>query len=300
MDKELIPAEVAITVVISNPASTIENNSSSSPDLNIEANATEDKNSRIETIVSENITISDAKNDDSPLDQPSRTSSTKSRNKKSRKTDRTAHQALADEVEKMNTPPKMRPKLPLPIEEADRLSISPSSKSFDSIDSSASTSSSLKTGPDRKINRILSMIQSMQQTLFTQQQPQPAQPKQQENQEQDNFQRAIAHQQSANDKHSAVGQRDSIIRQLQPDLNRISLNSDSSTNKRLFGLGRSQDSLMSTRNGGSMNKPNPLILKRNNSVNSWTGSQFSGYTSVMSEGVAPPLVHSMPHHRDGW
>lgn len=199
-----------------------------------------------------------------------------------------------------------RPELELPVMETDRHSISPSSTSFDSADSKSSTSTSsshLENVPARKINRILSMIRSMQETFLQQQQQQleHQKPKQPQYQQQNNSPKT-ASKDCTNEKQSEANKSGSIRRQqLQLDLNQASMSSGSSINKRLLALGRSQDSLMSARNSESLNKANHLPMTRNNSVHSFASSQCSGYTyaTVMTESP-PPLVHAMPYHKDGW
>lgn len=148
------------------------------------------------------------------------------------------------------------------------------------------------------------MIRSMQETFLQQQQQQLQQqkPNQPQYQQKNNNPKTTS-EDYANERQFEANKGGSIRRQqLQPDLNQASMSSGSSTNKRLFGLGRSQDSLMSARNSESLNiKANHHLMTRNNSIHSWAGSQCSGLTSntVMTEGP-PPLVHAMPYHKDGW
>ncbi len=240
--------------------------------------------------------------DGSPLNPQRRTSTTKNR-KKSRRMTRV-----------QVCPTEIADSAPARVElahsaETESASISTSFTSFDSVDSrtSSSTSSSLKImGSEHKINRIFSMLQRMQHNLFQQQQQQqqqqPEQLKQLQNQQLDNNLSTMASN-SANDNHSETRKLKSIRPKLpQPELNQTSMSSDGSST-RLFGLGRSQDSLMSARTG-SMAKPYPRN-HRLDSINSWTdSSQFSAsfsYATVMSsEGTTPPLVHAMPYHKDGW
>lgn len=234
--------------------------------------------------------------DGSPLNPQRRTSATKNR-KKSRRMTRV--QGCPTEIAD-SAPTRVELAHPAETESA---SISTSFTSFDSVDSrtSSSTSSSLKMGSESKINRIFSMLQRMQHNLFQQQQQkQPDQLKQLQDQQLDNNQKAMASN-SGNDNHSETRKLNSIRpKLLQPELNQTSMSSDGSS-RRLFGLGRSQDSLMSARTR-SMAKLNPRN-HRLNSVNSWTdSSQFSGlsYTTEMNEETTPPLVHAMPYHKDGW
>ncbi len=191
---------------------------------------------------------------------------------------------------------KVRPKLALPIKETDSVSISASLTSFDSVNSRSSSSSSIKTGPERKINRIFSMLQKMQQIYPQQwqQQEQLEQLKQSPYQQQP---QPTVVSDSINNKHSVSNKLTGSIRQqqLQPDSNETSISSaDASSNKRLFGLGRSQDSLMSSRTGNQRN--------RLDSLNSWANSQFSGFTGTAGtiEEANSFVHHTMPYHKDGW
>lgn len=84
----------------------------------------------------------------------------------------------------------------------------------------------------------------------------------------------------------------------------------------LYGLGRSQDSLMSTRmssknfmainnsGGGGGGNTNPPGHSKGPIYASWNGSQYSAntYTTMTSDGAGPPppMTHAMPYHKDGW
>jgi hypothetical protein len=78
----------------------------------------------------------------------------------------------------------------------------------------------------------------------------------------------------------------------------------------IYGMGRSQESLVLAGAGGVNSHPNQMsgAIDRNHrfgSANSWTGSQCSGFTcttvTTSTEGtLSAPLVHAMPYHKDGW
>lgn len=176
----------------------------------------------------------------------------------------------------------------------------PSLMAFDSDNTTSSSSS--KMGADRKINRIFTMLQSMQHNFMQQQQLQQADNPTKEGQypQQGIQQQTVSTPVSvAAPVHLELTEVNSIRPQhLELELNPSSL---SSSHKRLLGLGRSRDSLMSGLSAGavSMMKEKPFLSKNN----SWAGSQISGFTcasTVMTEGPPPPLVHALPYHKDGW
>ena len=191
-----------------------------------------------------------------------------------------------------------------------------SSTDDDRISSSSgtiSTTSSVIATPERKISRIFSMLQSMQNTFFQQQQPTAFVPQQQApphliHQEQmlqrqlSSHQPAVMYPRSPSvassnaAQHSTDGYKVNSIRRHQPSL---------------YGLGSSSDSFVLASGGVSpvttLSRPisRPMLMERNmrlGSVNSWTGSQCSGFSgsTVSSEGPPPPLIHAMPYHKDGW
>ena len=222
--------------------------------------------------------------------QPRRISTTKNR-RKSRKLTQVCAEEVANTLNSPNQPE------PVPMREKERLHVSPSLMSFDSVSSKSSisggstTTSSYKPNPHNKINRIFSMLQKMQHSFI---QTYYQQDQQQQQDQQDQFKSGAASD-SASNNSVVVQEVGNASRrphlQLPLDLTNQT-STTSSTLSRLYNLGRSQDSLMSA---GSM-------LKINKLRNSWAGSQCSGFTSTtpMSEGPAPPLVHAMPYHKDGW
>ncbi|XP_057371829.1 uncharacterized protein LOC130692779 [Daphnia carinata] len=210
------------------------------------------------------------------------------------------------------SPPPMKPMDP------DRISNNSSLIGFESDNSgtSASTlssSSSLKSGPERKINRIFSMLQSMQQT-FMQQQQQPQQQQQQQQLQLKQKNPEPIYEQPNQSSGSMASGMDTIQandrrgQQLRMDLQQSSASAP--PRQLLYGLGRSQDSLMTSRiSGPHGNKiymaPNIGGANANNKgpiYASWNGSQCSGFTctTVTSDGASPPLTHAMPFHKDGW
>ena len=216
--------------------------------------------------------------------------------------------------------------------DADRMSNYNSSLiGFESDNSTTTSSSSLKSGPERKINRIFSMLQSMQQTFLQNNPPQqpPPQPPQQQppptptsshHHHQGKLPKEPIYEQP---HHSSSNNRSSDSLESGTDTihsddgrgqrMRMQLQTSSSAPSRqlLYGLGRSQDSLMSTaRMSAAANKTNFMAVNNSSNVNnkgpiyaSWNGSQYSTntYTTMTSDGAAaPPMTHAMPYHKDGW
>ena len=290
MDKEVIP------VVINMSANNTTGNPSSTLNVNYQENIMENTTNATGIAIP---SVSNTRNGDSTAHSQRRTSNTKNR-KKSRRMSRV--QGCSDEEPNAN-PAKVRPELALPAGKTVSALVNASLTSFDSVDSSSSpsTSPTLTARRDHKINRIFSMLQKMQHNyLPQQQQQQPDQSKPPQYQLKDSD--------SANTiKQSEVGKHENIRSlQLQPDLSQSSMSSGESS-KRLFGLGRSQDSLMSAKAAGSMTKSQVNHHRRLGSINSWNGSQCSGFTTTTAamtegptEGPTPPLVHAMPYHKDGW
>jgi hypothetical protein len=226
--------------------------------------------------------------------------------------------------------------------DADRISNSSSLIGFESDNSATtastlSSSSSLKSGPERKINRIFSMLQSMQQTFMQQNQPpqQPPQqppppqqqppppshhqgklPKPQQQQQAEHIYEQPHNNRFSDSQHSGsdtIQSQDRRGRQMQLELQQQQQQQSSAPSRQLlYGLGRSQDSLMSTR----MSSKNLMVINNSGHHNnpsghsskgpiyaSWNGSQYSAntYTTMTSDGAGqpPPMTHAMPYHKDG-
>lgn len=267
----------------------------------------------------------------------------KANRKKSRKL--TLTQVCSDEAA-MKQPKQQQPeshnnphqKVPM---DADRISNSSSLIGFESDNSATtastlSSSSSLKSGPERKINRIFSMLQSMQQTFMQQNQPpqqpqQPPPPQQQPpppshhhhqgklpkpQQQSEHIYEQPHNNRFSDSQHSGsdtIQSQDRRGRQMQLELQQQQQQQSSAPSRQLlYGLGRSQDSLMSTR----MSSKNLMVI--NNSGHhlnpsghsskgpiyaSWNESQYSAntYTTMTSDGAGqpPPMTHAMPYHKDG-
>lgn len=232
--------------------------------------------------------------------------------------------------------------------DADRISNSSSLIGFESDNSATtastlSSSSSLKSGPERKINRIFSMLQSMQQTFLQQsqpsQQPPPQQPQlpppqqpppshhhqgklpkpQQQQQQSEHIYEQPHNNRFSDNQHSGsdtIQSQDRRGRQMQLELQQQQQQQSSAPSRQLlYGLGRSQDSLMSTRmssknlmvinSGGGGHHNNPSGHSGKGPIYaSWNGSQYSAntYTTMTSDGAGPPppMTHAMPYHKDGW
>lgn len=210
--------------------------------------------------------------------------------------------------------------------DADRISNSSSLIGFDSDNSAttASTSSSLKSGPERKINRIFSMLQSMQQTFLQQnqvpsqqappppsqqppQQPPPQQPTSSHHQgklpKEPIYEQPHRNNRSSESLESGTDTIHSEDRRGQQMRMELHQSATAPSRQLLYGLGRSQDSLMSTRG----NKSNFIVSNNSNNKGpiyaSWNGSQYSTntYTTMTSDGAPPPpMTHAMPYHKDGW
>lgn len=312
MNEELITTDVAITMV---PNNTVDGDGHSSSSVHIPSSAddaisTNPTPSQVVTVEEDNpigwdttgANISNSNNtnsaDGTTMYPPRRISANKNR-KKSRK----LTQVCAEEVAANVNPQQNRQPEPLPVmKEKERLHVSPSLMSVDSVSSrsssisSASTTSSFKPNPQRKINRIFSMLQRMQHTFIQSyyQQQQQDQQQQQQQENQDQFKSAMASDSDTTTAHYEANQPNNIRRQqLRLDLNQATMSSSDSS--RLYNLSRSRDSLVSS---GSLVKMNPLAKGHN----AWAGSQYSGFTcsTPMTEGPPPPLVHAMPYHKDGW
>lgn len=261
----------------------------------------------------------------------------KANRKKSRKL--TLTQVCSDEAAMKQ--PKQQPESHQKVTmDADRISNSSSLIGFESDNSATtastlSSSSSLKSGPERKINRIFSMLQSMQQTFMQQNQPpqQPQQPPppqqqppppshhqgklpkpQQQQQQSEHIYEQPHNNRFSDSQHSGsdtIQSQDRRGRQMQLELQQQQQQQQSSAPSRqlLYGLGRSQDSLMSTR----MSSKNLMVINNsghNHPTNSkgpiyasWNESQYSAntYTTMTSDGAGqpPPMTHAMPYHKDG-
>lgn len=130
--------------------------------------------------------------------------------------------------------------------------------------------------PERKMSKIFSMLQSMQQ-IFLQASLQPPTPP------------------------CSPGPQTSVPPPAachSPAISRVNSVQPSRVGKQamLYGMGRSQDSLVVPNR-----LRNPVLdrLNRFGSINSWAGSEYSEASSACS-GPPPPLVHAVPYHKDGW
>lgn len=189
-------------------------------------------------------------------------------------------------------------------------SSSPKSSSQRSSTSSPRSSiSSSSTHPERKINRIFSILHSMQQT-FLQAQPFAAaqngqqQPQQQEpssTQQEPQFVVMVPPRStSVTTVHSDACKSSSVRHQRVHQPSR----------QHIYGMGRSQDSLVLAGAASVNSHPNHVATtidrnRRFGSANSWTGSQCSGFTCTTvttstDATLSAPLVHAMPYHKDGW
>lgn len=130
--------------------------------------------------------------------------------------------------------------------------------------------------PERKMSKIFTMLQSMQQ-IFLQASLQPPTPP-----------CSPGGQQMAPPAPAACHSPAVRVNSVQP--------SRVGKQTMLYGMGRSQDSLVVPNR-----LRNPVLdrLNRFGSINSWAGSECSEASSACS-GPPPPLVHAVPYHKDGW
>lgn len=138
--------------------------------------------------------------------------------------------------------------------------------------SSAADSSSGAQQPERKISRIFSILQAMQQTFFLHQQQQGPSP---------------PHQPLTESPSVSISRTGSVV---QPPYRQ----------QQLFAMGQSQESMVFH---PSRPLRNPVLdrLNRFGSINSWTGSECSDVSSSTTlSSTPPPLVHAVPYHKDGW
>ncbi|KAI9561301.1 hypothetical protein GHT06_012257 [Daphnia sinensis] len=194
-------------------------------------------------------------------------------------------------------------------------SSSSSPKSFSQRSSTSSPRSSISstsTHPERKINRIFSILHSMQQT-FLQAQPFAAAAAAQQNGQQP--QQPPSPQQDPQ-FIVMVPPRSTSVTTVHSDACRSSNGSvrpqrlHQPSRQHIYGMGRSQDSLVLAGPGSVNSHPNHMTTtidrnRRFGSANSWAGSQCSGYTcttmTTSTEAtLSAPLVHATPYHKDGW
>ncbi len=295
-DELLLPTELAISLIGSNTNTGISVSSSSALNEISTISQSQEESTSEEEVRRK---VSRVGTNEIAVVHPSRRFAANKRRHKSRNKMK-ATQANSEEVATHSL--RGRPESDS-LEGNERLRSSASTPSLMAFDSDNTTSSSSsKMGADRKINRIFTMLQSMQHNFMQQQQLQQADNPTKEGQ----YPQQGIQQQTVSTPVPAVApvhleltEANSIRPQhLELELNPSSL---SSSHKRLLGLGRSRDSLMSGLSTGavSMTKEKPFLSKNN----SWTGSQISGFTcasTVMTEGPPPPLVHALPYHKDGW
>lgn len=130
--------------------------------------------------------------------------------------------------------------------------------------------------PERKMSKIFSMLQSMQQIFLQASLQSPTPPC------------SPGPQQMAPSPAACHSPAIARVNSVQPArLGKQAM---------LYGMGRSQDSLVVPNR-----LRNPVIdrLNRFGSINSWAGSEYSEASSACS-GPPPPLVHAVPYHKDGW